>query len=451
VLLTKEVEIKIANQHIKYYRDLGYKFKHGESIKVKTDHLTNGSNAEILVLCDYCNENVVKTKYGIYMIRKEKSPIKKDACSSCRGLKLKEVSLLKYGVSHPMKLKEVAERNAISGSIPYETVKNEIEKEHYKLLTTKENYRNSSTELELICPQGHPTKKKFVNWKHSGSRCEKCSTLKNAETLRLDGEFIINRFKEVGLIPLFQPSDYENANTPMPCYCAIHPEEIQCKRYSEVYTNQGCGKCRYSKIAEKTRLEESFVFSEYQKIGLDVLPNQKYINNREKLKCRCIKHDEVFEIAYSQIQQGHGCLLCGYEKYSGENHYMWKNGVTPICNHLRGILIEWKKKCMKNSGYKCVITGEKFDVIHHLYSFNRIVIEAHDLLNLEINNTVSDYSNDQLKLLEETVQKLHYEYPLGVCLTNETHNLFHSIYGKSNNTPEQFYEFKKSYIDNFHQ
>jgi hypothetical protein len=361
--------------------------------------------------------------------------------SGCRGLKTKESNLLKYGVDNPMKIKEISKKNSESSKISYNTVRYEIESEGYKLLTKKDEYENCYTPLELLCSLGHETTSKFSYWR-SGSRCNKCAIIRNAEKSKLDGKFVWEKYRENGLIPLFDPNEYVNAQIPMPCYCPIHSDFIQYKRYSEIYSNHGCGKCRYIKSSKTKTLDEIFVFNEFLKIGLVVLPNEKYINNRTKIKCKCLKHDEIFEIEYSSIQQGHGCPRCGYDRYSGENHYLWKSGITPISNYLRGQITGWKKKSMEACNYKCVITNERFDVIHHLHSFNSICIEVFKELNLEVKNIVSDYTEDELNLITEKVISLHDKYPLGVCLVDKVHKLFHNLYGTGGNTPEQFIDFQ---------
>ena len=122
----------------------------------------------------------------------------------------------------------------------------------------------------------------------------------------------------------------------------------------------------------------------------------------------------------------------------------WKGGTSPLNAYLRDFIIEWKKDSMSSCDYKCVITGEKFDDIHHLYSFNKILKEIIMELNFPIYTEIRKYTEDELKLLRLKNIEMHDKYPLGVCLSRKIHNLYHSLYG-DDNTPEQFEEFKVRY------
>ena len=58
--------------------------------------------------------------------------------------------------------------------------------------------------------------------------------------------------------------------------------------------------------------------------------------------------------------------------------------------------VEWKKKSMQNCNYKCAISGERFDDIHHTYGLNLILNEVLLHLNIEIKGEIDDYSDDEL-------------------------------------------------------
>jgi hypothetical protein len=98
---------------------------------------------------------------------------------------------------------------------------------------------------------------------------------------------------------------------------------------------------------------------------------------------------------------------------------------------------------MKNCKYKSVISQDKFEVIHHLYSFNKIISETLEILDLPIYEEINFYSNTELEQIINVCLDLHYKYGLGVCLTEEEHSIFHKIYGRDCNTPEQFEEYIK--------
>lgn len=105
--------------------------------------------------------------------------------------------------------------------------------------------------------------------------------------------------------------------------------------------------------------------------------------------------------------------------------------------------IEWKKDSAKNCNYKCVITGEEFDDIHHLYARNLIirdVVNVHpEFAKINFNKTPEEERVRIFNIFLEEQSK----HPLGVCLKKEYHIMFHQRYGTGGNTPDQFYEFIK--------
>lgn len=127
MLLTKEVEVKLNGYNVNHYKNLGYdipmkkaspeyKRKHkkeyvydfSKPIIVSIEDLQSGSRAEVSVLCDYCNNEVLHMTYNNYNQRIK--DIDKIACRKCFTQKAKEVSVLRYGVENYAKTEECQEK-----------------------------------------------------------------------------------------------------------------------------------------------------------------------------------------------------------------------------------------------------------------------------------------------------------------------------------------------------
>ena len=148
------------------------------------------------------------------------------------------------------------------------------------------------------------------------------------------------------------------------------------------------------------------------------------------------------------------------DKMSGESHPNWKGGITPISDHLRRLPIvkQWKYNVRIKENNKCQLTGKQVhggnSDVHHLYGFNMIVLDAHNTHNIQIKEQVKDYTEEELKLLEDYVAEWHKDSSNGILLSDEVHYLFHYckdedgnvLYGKGDNTPEQFEEFKERFL-----
>lgn len=112
-----------------------------------------------------------------------------------------------------------------------------------------------------------------------------------------------------------------------------------------------------------------------------------------------------------------------------------------LSEYIRRNNLEWKEKSMRNCKFQCILTGNRFDDIHHIYGLNLILNETLDELNIEVKPAMDDYTEEELDNILNTFRTKQSEYPLGVCLCKKVHMLFHKKYGYGNNTEEQWEEF----------
>lgn len=111
MLLTKTVKIKWYSRTKSHYTNKGYKFtKMGDYFEVNVNDLTEGSHADVQVLCDYCKETVITKEYRIYLRDNKNGIINNDCCENCKGLKIIESNQKTYGVNGVMQLDEVKEK-----------------------------------------------------------------------------------------------------------------------------------------------------------------------------------------------------------------------------------------------------------------------------------------------------------------------------------------------------
>ena len=66
------------------------------------------------------------------------------------------------------------ENTKLKLKLDFSIVKQEIEKEGYILLSTKEEYINNTSKLRMICPKGHKCEISWSNFQQ-GKRCRECA------------------------------------------------------------------------------------------------------------------------------------------------------------------------------------------------------------------------------------------------------------------------------------
>lgn len=312
----------------------------------------------------------------------------------------------------------------------------ELNEKPYKLLSTK--YIDAKTKLKCRCLiDGHEW---GITWDKliRGRGCPKCRDNKNANERKLNLKEIKKRLTSINPDIQIIAGQYKNIHSKLKCKCKIDRYEWE-STWNNLSKGKGCPKC-----ANTIKLTIGEIKERMQFINPNILILSKtYINSYTKLECKCKIDDYEWGSPWSNLSKGHGCPECYIRNMSGENHHGWKGGITPLHIYLRTHILQWKQDSMKNCEYKCAVTGDEFNVIHHLVSFDQILQETLDVANLPIHYEVSKYTDGELKLLQDICLKLHYKHGLGVCLTKEIHEEFHNMYGYGSNTKEQFEEFKK--------
>lgn len=386
MLLTKEVVVTCLSNNKKYIENLGHKWEYKKIITIDVNKLLDGSNATIQCLCDYCLEEGIETVIS--------KPYYKYINSH------KNQPIIKDACDK-CKHKKQQEICLIKNGVKYSP---QIKGVGDKIALAKTKYNINEIDEE---------------------------------------------FKERDLILITKT--YKNAESYMDFICNKHKEKgIQSIRYGNFkYKDQDCKYCSWDKLSESKRREFSEVQELFNKRNVILLSRaEDYINNMSPLEYECPIHTGIIQTkTYESMLHSLGCVLCSNDLYKGEKNPNWKGGFSELNSILRDSISEWKKNSMIASNYKCVVTNKRFDVVHHLYGFDKIFDEIFENLNIEKRRFINEYEDTELMLIKNECVRLHNVYGVGVCLTGNIHSLFHKIYGYGENNVEQFNEFKEDYIN----
>lgn len=299
-----------------------------------------------------------------------------------------------------------------------------------------ERIPNTSNNTRIQCPNGHVSDIPFSRIvKKKSSSCPKC----NKRLITMD--IIEEEFKDRGYSVLRNLTKFNGAKTRVFYNCPKHGEKNI--SYDSFNSGVGCMDCGRIKTTQALK----FSYNDFMK-DFKIIDNQNFyllsteddfINTRCQMVLKHKKCGHEFPLGVHNILKNR--IYCPYCEVFGENSRNWRGGITPLHKYLRGSIGEWKRESGEKDSYKCIISNSNNIAIHHIYSFNLILNEVIELTKLPIYQEVSSYSDSELELLRNMCVELHNKNPLGVCLREDLHKEFHSMYGYGNNSIEQFQEF----------
>jgi hypothetical protein len=321
---------------------------------------------------------------------------------------------------------------------------NIIESSGFSFIEFPDGYKDRESYVTYQCQYGHLTTRKLAVF-HSHKTCGECKS--SSKFSRKEGKkFSLDEAKEKLYF-------YHKDNIFILEYFGMNKDaNFECNvcgnkwwaRASCVISKQkeGCPECGRRKISESTRIgvdeAEKRLFEKHD----DKIIMQDYtgMGDDASFKCNICNRDWIAR-AYSVITDGNGCSDCGNKNKSGEKSVHWKGGKTSIYFYLRNTLSEWLKDSYATTNGKCYISGEKAEVVHHIYPFKDILNETLETLKINHRGEVSNYSESELKLISDKFLEIHNGYGLGIPLKRSIHRLFHQIFSHKNFKPNDWYEF----------
>ena len=173
----------------------------------------------------------------------------------------------------------------------YEEVKEYIEKEGYTLLSKE--YINNSTNLDMLCPQGHKYNANFNNFK-KGYRCKKCAGLETVE-FEYVKEYLFEQYNYT-----YIGGEYKNAKSEL---------LIKCDKGHEFTTNWNKiqqGKCHCRECYNEYWYNKEKEYA--NKYGFEII-NKEYANMQTKIKFKCSK-GHIFKKTFNAFKSNKSCPYC---------------------------------------------------------------------------------------------------------------------------------------------
>lgn len=314
----------------------------------------------------------------------------------------------------------------------------------YGLTLLSKEYGGITSDLNVSCDYNHSYSTNYKNIKKTKG-CVECRRL---EVFKKFSRLVEN--SNDGHMLITKEEEFTKTSEKLTFLCPKnHVYFITMSHYKE---GKRCSNCKGDRISESKRLSTEEILDRYEKRGYQILEGLgEYKNSLSRLIVKC-PEGHVYESSVGNFSSGYNCEECfRIEQPSlvprGVNHSSWKGGISPLKELFRNAITEWKKESMRESNYKCAVTGNKFDHIHHLHPFHKIFDSFIKTNNIPLNAVYTDFKQTELNELINKFIEYHDTFGLGVCLSLEMHNLFHKKYG-FNGSKEDFLEFENEYSPN---
>ena len=211
---------------------------------------------------------------------------------------------------------------------------------------------------------------------------------------------------------------YSNNHTKIKCKCLIHDELCFTTPHLLLKGHNCCKRCIGEEKSKRLLMSNEQFLQQLIKKNINVAPLEEYKGNDIKIlfKCSC---GDLWRTTPERVLLGNHCKKCGYKNFSGKNNHFYNPNLSDddrnnsLYRFRNPQYKEFVYNCFKRDNYTCQISGKKSKgdiVVHHINGYNWDIKNRYNINN-------------------------------GITLNKEIHKEFHKIFGKGNNTKEQFVRF----------
>ena len=199
---------------------------------------------------------------------------------------------------------------------------------------SKSKYRNSKTNITIICPE-HGQFQQKSNPHFNGTGCPECAKVQRGLSKRSNTEDFIHRALEVhGDKYDYSKSEYERGHDKITIVCPEHGDFYQ--EPANHLSGNGCKLCGLKKAGQYHKKDTNSFIKEARKVHGNKYDyaQAKYMGAREHITIVCAIHG-AFEQTASTHLGGYGCGPCSYE-IRGQNQRMTFEEFVKLANGVHG-------------------------------------------------------------------------------------------------------------------
>lgn len=305
-------------------------------------------------------------------------------------------------------------------------------------------YFGNKEPLLVRCKCGNEYYRTFDKIRSGFIMCPQCKKEYISNLYRYDIDRVVEELKKHNCE--YVSGDYENNQSKLTVKCSCG--NIFTRSFIKIQSGQDkCLDCsKKSLIQSKTKYTSDDARKIFQERGYTMIG--EYVNCETKVKCLCAKNHICYLTISGILQNRSGCKQCSIDRSKGKNSSLYKGGVSKTNEAIRNALKKWRDSIRELYNDTCPISGlhgEKC-VVHHLTTLRTIYNDVSKEYDSDVimNSHIRDFDDyNVFDKIKSEVLKRH-DNETGILISRKIHSKYHKIYGKTNNTPEQFDEFLRN-------